>query len=449
MTAIESSIIIPVFNLWETTRSCLEALAATTVGKAVEVIVVDNASADATPMECPLLGKSLFGEAFHYHRCPQNLNFGPASNLGARLAKGEFLIFLNNDTTPLPGWYQPLIDDFAQWPDIAATGPLLLYPATEPFGHMVQHLGVCVSPDLSIGHLYEGIPADSPLAQKRRFFQIITAACMVMRRSTFLEAGSFDERYVNGFEDVDLCVALSRKGLRMTVNPEARVIHHTGQTPGRHTHDDANSRYFEERNLSRIIPDLHMHLQTDGMFVRVSPWQMLHASLPKTQCAHLDKIAAIAPPDVLKDILTRHPFWENGWRRLADMTESKPAKLILKSVVFRLFPSPENALDLHSHAYAEGNNSAADTAFINIMEFCKPYRSYLELADMKLQWYSTVKLADLAEQFSAWIADAERFRTEVYLPYLEKVLRLPVLSRFDSQENELRTAWQESSGIPG
>ena len=117
--------------------------------------------------------------------------------------------------------------------------------------------------------------------------------------------------------------------------------------------------------------------------------------------------------------------------------------------MIRLIPSPENALDLHRHAYAEGNSSAADTAFINIMEFCKPYRSYLELADMKLQWYNTVKLADLAEQFSAWIADAERFRTEVYLPYLEKVLRLPVLSRFDSQENELRTAWQESSGIPG
>ena len=131
---IESSIIIPVFNQWELSRACLKALASTTKGKSVEVIVVDNASTDVTPDACPFLGKQLFGGAFRYFRCTSNMNFGPASNIGAAIAVGKYLIFLNNDTVPLPGWYQPLIDDFSKFPKIAATGPLLLYPKSKPFG---------------------------------------------------------------------------------------------------------------------------------------------------------------------------------------------------------------------------------------------------------------------------------------------------------------------------
>ncbi len=185
----ESSIIIPVFNQWELTRACLKALASTIKDKSVEVIVVDNASTDVTQEACPFLGKQLFGNTFRYFRCTNNMNFGPASNIGAAMAVGEYLIFLNNDTVPLPGWYQPLIDDFSRFSKIAATGPLLLYPKSEPFGHTIQHLGVVVSPFLKVGHLYEGIPADSPLARKRRFFQIITGACMVIPASCSLPWG--------------------------------------------------------------------------------------------------------------------------------------------------------------------------------------------------------------------------------------------------------------------
>ena len=224
---ITLSIIIPVYNQWELTRACLKALASTTKDVFIEVIVIDNASTDVTPQACPLLGKQLFGDAFRYIRCQSNINFGPASNIGAKMAVGEFLIFLNNDTVPLPGWYQPLIDDFSRFPNIAASGPLLLYPKSEPFGHTVQHLGVFVSPFLKVGHLYEGIPAESPLAHKRRFFQIITGACMVIPRKLFIAVGLFDEEFINGFEDVELCLRLRQQGYRMTVNPKAKVIHHT------------------------------------------------------------------------------------------------------------------------------------------------------------------------------------------------------------------------------
>lgn len=251
----ESSIIIPVFNQWELTRACLKALASTIKDKSVEVIVVDNASTDVTQEACPFLGKQLFGNTFRYFRCTNNMNFGPASNIGAAMAVGEYLIFLNNDTVPLPGWYQPLIDDFSRFSKIAATGPLLLYPKSEPFGHTIQHLGVVVSPFLKVGHLYEGIPADSPLARKRRFFQIITGACMAIPRKLFIAVGLFDEKFINGFEDVDLCLRLRQQGYRMTVNPKAKVIHHKSQTPGRHQHEEANSRYLLQKCQNMFIPN--------------------------------------------------------------------------------------------------------------------------------------------------------------------------------------------------
>lgn len=448
MSEFESSVIIPVFNQWSLTRACLKALAATIAGKAVEVIVIDNASSDATPEACPFLGKQLFGTAFRYHRSSTNLNFGPASNLGAKLAKGKFLIFLNNDTIPLQGWYQPLIDDFLSWPDIAATGPLLLYPESEPFGFTVQHLGVFVSPILRVGHLYEGIPADCALAKKRRFFQIITAACMVMRRSLFMEAGLFDENYVNGFEDVDLCARLSAKGYRMTVNPQARVVHHTSQTPGRHQHEEANSQYFISHSLSLLVPDWHLHLKKDGMFLRLGEWQTLQASLLLERCTELDKIAAISSCDEVKALLARYPFWENGWRLLTGTKKKKTGSLPLDMARFKLYPSPDGAMGLYATACASHDKKTASGALGLLTSFCKPFEEYRSSAESVRQWCSDIGLAELAEQYTAWLDGAERFKTETYEPFLTDFWEIARNLSLHPHLDWAYTLWRHNIDLP-
>ncbi len=448
MSEIESSVIIPVLNHWELTRACLKALAATTAGKAVEVIVIDNASSDATPEACPFLGKQLFGAAFRYHRCATNLNFGPASNLGAKLATGKFLIFLNNDTVPLPGWYQPLMEDFTAWPDIAATGPLLLYPESRPFGYTVQHLGVFVSPILRVGHLYAGISADCPLAQKRRFFQIITAACMVMRRSLFMEAGMFDENYVNGFEDVDLCARLCAKGYRMTVNPLARVVHHTSQTPGRHQREEANSQYLIAHSLLFLVPDWHLHLKNDGMYLRLGAWQALQASLPPEQCDRLDKTAAGASREALGALLTRYPFWENGWRLLTDMPAEKAEAMALKLARFKLYPSPDGAMGLYETACALHDKKTAASALGLLKSFCKPLEEYRSSAASLHEWCNKIALPELAEQCAAWLDGAERFKTEVYQPFLTEFWNVVPDGSLRPHWDWAYTLWRHNIDLP-
>lgn len=446
----ESSIIIPVFNQWELTRACLKALAATIKDKSVEVIVVDNASTDVTPDACPFLGKQLFGDAFRYFRCTSNMNFGPASNIGATIAVGKYLIFLNNDTVPLPGWYQPLIDDFAKFPNIAATGPLLLYPKSEPFGHTVQHLGVFVSPFLKVGHLYEGIPADSPLAQKRRFFQIITGACLVIPRKLFIEVGLFDEEFINGFEDVDLCLRLWQHGYRMTVNPEARVIHHTSQTPGRHKHEEANSRYLFQKCQGMFTPDWHVHLKNDGMRLRVGAWLKLRASLPPEKCLHLDTITASASYEELATLLVRHPFWENGWRRLVATCPEDEKQAVLELALYRFYPSADKALEFHTAAVARNDRKQASIWFNNAVNYCESFEEYVTSAQDSRNWCESIGLGDMAVQYAEWLAHAENFKTEQLQPFLTNLWQALISHRVTLHPHAAwaYTAWRHNVDLP-
>lgn len=339
--SIRSSLVIPVYNKWELTEACLGSLAGTLAGTTCEIIIIDNASTDLTRECCPALGQELFGSRFRYHRAERNCNFGPASNLGARMARGEYVLFLNNDTLALPdcpNWHTLLLRDFDEYPDIAATGPLLLYPPKEPLGTKVQHLGVFVTHSRLVGHLYEGIPASSMLAQKRRFFQVITAACMLMPRALFLEHGGFNEDYVNGFEDVDLCARLCAAGYRMTINPESRLYHLVGQTLGRHTHELENARLLARTGMRLLSPDWHTHLAADGLALHEEKGGPPFPFMPAAQRAKLAPLLKAGDATALRRALDRFPYWVEGYLRLAAILEagnnSEGVHTVLSTIAF-------------------------------------------------------------------------------------------------------------------
>ena len=439
---IEASVVIPVFNQWRLTRQCLEALAGTTAGESVEVIVIDNASTDETAQACPALGGGLFGGRFVYRRAEKNLNFGPASNLGARIARGATLIFLNNDTEPLPGWYRPLLRDLDELPDVAATGPVLLYPdggrdgAGEDgrngrpgrrsiFGRTVQHLGVYVTPFLSVGHLYEGIPGDSPLAKKRRFFQIITAACMAMRADLFRQAGGFDERYVNGFEDVDLCARLWSRGLRMTVNPDSRVVHLTSQTAGRYGHDAENSRLLAQNAQPLLAPDLHVHVANDGLRLALCPWQRLRPALPKPLADRLRRFlpgdGARADREALTRLLTLNPYWDAGLEILAAHAASPAARRSVLEYAVALLHRPEDNLALHALCRETGDNARADGCLKAARAVADPFAAFLAAAQAGAGWCASIGLDDVAALYRDWLARADEIRQSVHEPFMRRL----------------------------
>ena len=125
-TSVSVSIIIPVFNQVNFTSHCLETLYANTpISLGFEVIVVDNASTDET---AAFLTKAVR----HYPGLkvvsnPENLMFSGGCNCGARAAHGEYLLFLNNDTEPHPGWLEPLIGMAAADETIGVIGSKLIF----------------------------------------------------------------------------------------------------------------------------------------------------------------------------------------------------------------------------------------------------------------------------------------------------------------------------------
>lgn len=322
MTPPYLSIIIPVFNQWSLTEQCLRSLREHTPGRFFEVLVVDNASTDATATQGKALGDSLFPDRFHYLPQPENLGFGRACNIGAEHAKGEFLFFLNNDTLLTPDWFTPLLQAFHEDPHLGIAGPLLLYPGAE----LVQHLGIVFLPGNQQEHLYEFFPAGHPVVAHKRQLQAITGAAMLMPRDFFMQCERFFPGFVNGGEDVDLCVRAAQRGKYVTCIPESNIYHYASQTEGRFKHDIANAHVLHDRCATLLLPDIHQIIAEDGYELRLTPWLMPFVTLPDTRRRQINE--NISPSqhidDIQKNICTE-PLWEEGYAILSTYLEQNAA----------------------------------------------------------------------------------------------------------------------------
>lgn len=251
------SIVIPVHNNALLTRQCLDTLLEQLGGRAdVEIIVVDDGSTDAT--QAVLAG---YGGRIQGLTQTVNSGFAHACTAGAALAGGEHLVFLNNDTIPLPGWLDALVGYAEQHPAAAIIGSKLLYP-----DDTVEHAGVVILQNRVPEHIYSGFPADHPAVNVSRRFQVVTGACMLVRRLVFEQVGGFDTVFVNGFEDVDLCLRVGALGHEVHYC-HTSVLYHLAAVSREHRPlDDAdNGRIFSERWRERLVPDDLQYYLADGL----------------------------------------------------------------------------------------------------------------------------------------------------------------------------------------
>ena len=281
--AFTCSIIIPVWNKVELTKQCLTALASATTDVSFEVILVDNGSTDGT--------KEFLAELqgdVRIIRNEENLGFAKACNQGARAARGKYLVFLNNDTIPEPHWLKPLVSEVDEHPEVGIVGSKLLFADGS-----VQHAGVVfMRSHLSAYHVYRSASNAVPAVNQRREFQAVTAACMLIRREVFEEAGGFDEGFINGFEDVDLCLKVREKGHHVIYQPRSVVYHLESQTPGRNDRDEHNARLLEERWGDHWwLGDEDLHYHTDGLKLVGGPQDIKFATQLKPMTDVRDRAA--------------------------------------------------------------------------------------------------------------------------------------------------------------
>jgi glycosyltransferase involved in cell wall biosynthesis len=224
------SIIIPTRDRVELLRRCVESIHARTEYQPFEVIVVDNGSVEDETKKFLRRSESAGSIRVVVETSP--FNYSRLNNRAAAEARGEVLVFLNNDTEiDDPGWLTEM-SSHAVRSEVGAVGARLWYP-----DGTLQHGGVILGLGGVAGHAFPHIPRGHPGYFNRAMLQqncsAVTGACMAMRKSVFEELGGFDEENLGvSFNDIDLCLRLTQHGYRIVWTPYVNLIHHESASRG-------------------------------------------------------------------------------------------------------------------------------------------------------------------------------------------------------------------------
>jgi len=235
------SIIVPVYNHWDTTLACLVAICENTFDISYEVIVADDGSQDDTRR----LAERVIGA--HHIINAVNLGFLRNCNHAALHARGKYLVLLNNDTQVQPDWLNVLVKLAEQDESVGIAGPMLLYPD----GH-IQEAGGIIWRDGS-GWNYGRL--DYPERPEYNYLKetdYISGACILIRKCLWDEIGGFDERFAPAYyEDTDLAFEVRRRGYRVLYQPMSRVVHQEGVSHGIDTSAGVKSRQTTNKAVFR------------------------------------------------------------------------------------------------------------------------------------------------------------------------------------------------------
>ncbi len=216
------TIVIPVYNNCEYTFQCLKSIAENTTDIDYEVLVVDDCSTDRTREMLAVVSTA------QVLRNKKNSGFLFSCNSGAKKARGEYIVFLNNDTVVTPRWLEELLETFKAHPEAGLVGSKLLYPDGR-----LQEAGGIIWRDAS-GWNYGRL--DDPQKPEYNYLREVdycSGACVMVPKKLFMDLGGFDKRYAPAYaEDADLAFQIRQAGRKVFYQPLSQIIHFEGISSG-------------------------------------------------------------------------------------------------------------------------------------------------------------------------------------------------------------------------
>ena len=242
------SIIIPNKDEKESLEVCLHSIKEKTAYQNYEILIIEN--------------NSVSEEIFAYYkeiekdpkirvlRWEREFNYSAINNFGVQHANGDYLLFLNNDVTVItPDWIEEMLG-MCQREEVGAVGVKLLYP-----DDTIQHAGCVIGIGGIAGHMFVDMPANrTGYLHKASIIQdmsAVTAACMMMKRTAFEEAGGFTEKLAVAFNDVDLCLKVRKSGRLIVYDPYVQLYHMESKTRGAEDSEAKVRRFQEEIEYMR------------------------------------------------------------------------------------------------------------------------------------------------------------------------------------------------------
>lgn len=251
------SILIPTRDHLELIKPCIDSLLEKTEYPNYEVLILNNDSRDAGVLE-------YFNEIRQHPKVrvldyPHPFNFSAICNYGAREAKGEFLLLLNNDTEVIEGQWLAEMVRHGLREEVGVVGARLLFPDGN-----LQHAGVIIGMKAIADHPFVGAPPTQPGYMMRAWFtqnySAVTAACMLIKADLYDSLKGMDEQDLKVlFNDVDLCLKARKAGSLVVWTPAATLIHKASvsikkqQTPDQHRNTMERVKHEHQTMFSRWL----------------------------------------------------------------------------------------------------------------------------------------------------------------------------------------------------
>ena len=253
------SILISVKDQLSFTKKCIDCIEKSlNPSLSYEVLIANDASVDGTEKYLESLPSPY--QVFHQVGC--SYGFAKNNNWLAREAKGDYLLFLNNDAFVKGDWLTPMLNVFGKYSKVGFVGNVQKLHGTRRYDHM----GVVFSPLGNPRHYGQGF-FHRPFKGEVRKWSAVTAACCLIKRDLFSELGGFDENFLNGCEDVDLCIRLNRAGYNHYVVHDSVIDHVKGATTGRKDRNEENfallmEKWEDDIRKNESVQDSLLHART-------------------------------------------------------------------------------------------------------------------------------------------------------------------------------------------